>query len=116
MTSDVQGQASLSARDADQHLLAFRSLCGRENRIAMDDRPSQDPYFACPATAGATSERNLDAGVLQTIQQVLGCPDVDRLARELADRLERLIALPGPGAEALDVNSTPPASRALPPR
>src|SRR6202011_3208050 len=70
----------------------------------MDDLPSQDPNFAGPATAGATPEWNLDTGVLQTIQQVLGCPDVDRLARKLADRLERRIALPGPGAEALDVN------------
>src|SRR5262249_32746354 len=35
---------------------------------------------------------------------MLGCSDLDRLARMLADGLERLIALPGPGAEALDVN------------
>ncbi len=66
----------------------------------MDDRPSQNPNFAGSATAGAASERDFDAGALQTIQQVLGCSNLDRLARTLADRLERLIALPGPGCRA----------------
>src|SRR5271166_2363960 len=70
----------------------------------MDDLPSHHPNFAGPATASTTPEWNLDAGVLQTIQQVLGCPDFDRLPGNLADRPERLIALPGPGAEALDVD------------
>src|SRR6516162_9393235 len=70
----------------------------------MDDRPRQDTHFAGPATAGAAAERNFDAGTLQTIQQMLGCSDLDRLARMLADGLERLIAFAWPGAEALNVN------------
>src|SRR5262249_47299618 len=70
----------------------------------MDYRPRQDTHFAGPAAAGAAAERNLDAGALQTIQQMLGCSDLDRLVRMLADGLERLIALPWPGTEALDVN------------
>src|SRR5262249_22337790 len=60
--SDVQGQAPLPARNADQHFLAFRPLRGRQNRIAMDDRPCQDIHFARPATAGAAAVRDLDAG------------------------------------------------------
>src|SRR5580693_1509749 len=102
--SELQGQTALSARDADQHLLAFRPLDSRENRIAMDDLPSQDPNFAGPAASSATPERNLDAGVLETIQQVFGCPDVDCLPGELANGYERRIALPGTSTEALDVN------------
>src|SRR5262249_8227068 len=70
----------------------------------MDDRPRQDAHLAGPAAAGAAAERNLDAGTLQTIQQMLARSDLDRLARTLADGLERLVALPRPGAEALDVN------------
>jgi hypothetical protein len=70
----------------------------------MDDRPRQNVHFAGPATAGAAPERDLDAGVLQAIQQMLGRADLDRLARTLADGLERLVALPWPGPKALDVD------------
>ena len=76
----------------------------RENRIAMDDLPSQDTNFAGPAAPSATPERNLDAGMLETIQQVFGCSDVDRLPGALANGYERRIALPGTRTEALDVN------------
>jgi hypothetical protein len=69
----------------------------------MDDLPSLDPNFAGPAASSATPKRNLDAGVLETIQRVLGCPDVDRLPGVLANRYERRIALPGARTEALDV-------------
>ena len=37
-------------------------------------------------------------------KQVLGRADLDGLARILADRVERLVAFVGLGAEALDVN------------
>jgi len=97
-------QTALSARDADQHLLTFRPFDSRENRIAMDDLPSQDLNFAGPAAPSATPERNLDAGVLETVQQVFGCPDVDRLPGVFANGYERRIALPGTRTEALDVN------------
>ena len=66
----------------------------------MDDRPGQNPHFAGAATAGAAPERHLDAGALQTVQQMLGRADLDRLARAFANRLEGGIVLPRPGAEA----------------
>src|SRR5262249_35782705 len=92
--SEVQGQTSFSARPAGPHLFPFRPRGGGQDRIAMDDRPGQDVHFARPATAGAAPERPLDAGVLQTVQQMLGRADLDRLARAFANRLERGIALP----------------------
>ena len=70
----------------------------------MDDLARQNPDFAGSAASSATAERNLDASVLETIQQVLGRADLDGLARILADRLERLVAFMGLGAESLDVN------------
>ena len=70
----------------------------------MDDLARQNPDFAGSAASSATPERNLDAGVLETIQEVLGRADLDGLARILADRVERLVALMGLGAEPLDVN------------
>src|SRR5215475_12376240 len=70
----------------------------------MDDLSSQDLNFTGPATPGATPEWDLYAGMLQAIQQRFGCPDINRLARTLAYRLERFIALLGSSAEALDVN------------
>src|SRR5262249_44646631 len=82
--SEVQGQTSFSARHAGEHFLPFRPLGGGQNRIAMDDRPGQNPHFAGAATAGAAPERHLDAGVLQTVQQMLGRADLDRLARAFA--------------------------------
>ena len=70
----------------------------------MDDRPGQDAHFTGSAAPGAAAERHLDAGALQTVQQMLGRADLDRLARAFANRLEGGIVLPRPGAEALDVN------------
>ena len=70
----------------------------------MDDLSCQDVNFAGPATTGATPKWNLEASMLQAIQQLLGCPDLDGLACKLADRLELFIALPGPSAKALDMN------------
>jgi hypothetical protein len=60
----------------------------------MDDLARQNPDLAGPAASRATPEWNLDASVFETIQQVLGGADLNGLARILADRLERLIALP----------------------
>ena len=82
----------------------------------MDDLARQNADFARAAAASATAERNLDASVLETIQEVLGRADLDGLARILADRVERLVAFMGLGAEALDVNRTRAASPAPPPR
>ena len=62
----------------------------------MDDFARQNPDLAGAAASGAAPERNLDAGVLETIQEVLGRADLDGLARILAYRLERLVAFVGP--------------------
>jgi len=70
----------------------------------MDDLARQNPDFARAAASSATAERNLDARMLETIQEVLGRPDLHGLAGVLANRLERLVAFMGLGAEALDMN------------
>ena len=46
----------------------------------MDDLSGEDIDFTGPATSGATPEWDLDAGVLQAIQQRFGRPDTDGLA------------------------------------
>jgi hypothetical protein len=93
-----------------QHLLIFRQFDSRENRIAMDDLPSQDTNFAGPAAPSATPERNLDAGMLETIHQVFACPDVDRLPGAWANGYERRIALPGTRTHRICLALRKPAS------
>src|SRR5262249_1083316 len=96
--SEVQRQTSFSPRHPGQQFLPFPALGGGQARTAMDDRPGQAAHFTGSPTAGAAAERPLDAGALQTIQQVLGCSDLDRLARAFANRLEGGIVLARPGA------------------
>src|SRR5215469_13375562 len=52
--------------------LRLRPLGSRRNRVAMDDLSSQHRTFVGSTATGATPEWNLDTGMLQTIQQVLG--------------------------------------------
>jgi hypothetical protein len=95
----------------------FRPLGGGKYGIAMDDRPSQNPNFAGAKAAGAPCERDLDAGLLQTIQQVLACSDLDFLPRKFANGLEGRFVVVGGAydrddhAAAYRFSSLPPLSR-----
>src|SRR5262249_32726531 len=63
--SEVQGQTSFSPRHAGQQFLPFRPLGGGQDRIAMDDRPGQNPHFA-GAAASRASAAMIAAALLAT--------------------------------------------------